>query len=76
MGIHAAELSLQDNPAPADIKHRFAVCLADWTHQYITPSELAILDPYARGQREVSIGEMRDFDAAFNVFRHAIRTPF
>jgi hypothetical protein len=65
MGVGIADLALEDNPAPADVKHRFAVCLADWTHQYITPSELAILDPYARGQREVTIGEMRELDAAF-----------
>jgi hypothetical protein len=65
MGIHAADLALKDNPAPTEVKHRFAVCLADWTHGFITPDELKILDPYARGEREVRIGEMRQLDAAF-----------
>ena len=57
--VGIAELVLKDQSAPQAIKDRYAECLADWTDGFLTPNERTMLDAYARGERQVTAGELR-----------------
>ena len=60
--VKTAETAPATEKMPTDVREQYARCSADFVITAISPADLANLDEYARGQRELTVGESKRID--------------
>lgn len=62
MMVGLGKYAVKDKAAPESVKDAFAACFANYVDKFVLPDERPTLDAYARGEKEMTLGEATRMD--------------